>query len=203
MKNNIFYVVIALLGFACKESKISESRLPDRMIADSLLNFPDEKSIAERFGKENVSRDTLWYPEAAGQYIVTVLYPNSPKTVSFEWNDSINFSGLNAVVLDDRETLWTTAEGITVGTPLSKLVELNKGPVEFMGLEWDYGGLVSWLNGSLQHRGLQVTLGLPEEYDIQANLDSLIGDQRIRSESAIARRINPVVVKVTLLKEHE
>jgi hypothetical protein len=203
-KSAAFYIVALLVAFGCRESKVSESRaFEGPLIIDSLVDFSDERSLAEAFGKENVSRDTLSYPEGSGEYVVTVLYPNSPRQVSFIWNDSINFSGLNSIVLDDRGTLWTTAEGITVGTPLSKLVELNKGPLEFMGLEWDYGGLVSWRDGVLQHRGLRVTLGLPENYDSSANLDSLIGDQRISSEWAIARKINPIVIEVALMREHE
>lgn len=193
-----------VLLISCKESKISESsQAREVMILDTLLSFADEASLAQAFGKNNVTRDTLWYPEASGQYVVSVLYANSPRKVSVIWNDSINFSGLSEVFIDEPGTRWQTSEGITVGTPLSSLVTLNKGPLEFMGLEWDYGGLVDWSNGALQHRRLQVTLGLPEIYDTTANLDSLIGDQRISSEWAIAKKINPVAIKVSLLKEHE
>jgi hypothetical protein len=172
-------------------------------ILDSLLVFNNEQKLIEKFGKENVRRDTAYYPEGSGEYMVTLLYPDSDREVEFVWNDSINFSGLNTVRLYRVGSQWKTQEGITVGTSLQQLVSLNEKEIEFTGLGWDDGGVVFWNNGKLHYRGINVTLALPENYDTEAKLDSIIGDQQVSSNWALAKRINPTVQEVSLDREHE
>ena len=211
MKIKFFSVIISLLIIAgCHQTRRAEPAARQNTLGsatpfllDSLMNYSSEADLVAHFGEANVTRDTAWYPEGEGQYIVTRLFRDTDKEVEFTWNDTINFSSLLAITLNRQGSVWKTSEGITVGTTLLRLVELNKKEIEFSGLEWDYGGLVFWNEGALQHRGLQVTLGLPENYDTAAAIDSIIGDQRVLSSSSIARKINPVVVEVVLMKEHE
>jgi hypothetical protein len=45
-------------------------------------------------------------------------------------------------------TDWKTAEGITIGTPMATIEQMNGKPFSFSGFGWDYGGFVSdWKGG--------------------------------------------------------
>ena len=67
---------------------------------------------------------------------------------------------------------WHTREGVTIGTSLNKLEDLNGGPFSIEPWKSDVGGnITSWLNGKLAHQfensgyGIKLTLdyqGYPE-----------------------------------------
>ena len=209
----IFFLIIAvaIATLACQQTKkIETAAVVDSVsagkgefILDSLLKYSTEADIIRDFGSDNITRDTAYYPEGEGQYVITLLFPESEKEVEFTWNDTINFSSLSAVTLHRKGSVWKSSEGITIGTTMTELADLNKKDIEFSGLEWDYGGVVFWNEGLLQTRSLSVILGLPENLDTTLALDSILGDQRIVSSAAIAKKINPVVVELSLMKQHE
>lgn len=173
-------------------------------ILDSLLNFFGESDLIEKYGKENILRDTNFYQEDADRYVMTLLYPKTRKEVEITWNDTITFSSVHAVYIDHPASVWRTSEGITIGMPLAELVEMNKKEVEFSGLGWDFGGRVSWMDGALQNRGIYVIVDAPEEeYDSRSVLDSIFGDKMVSSRSASARKAKLVVTQVKLIREHE
>lgn len=204
MRLRLYFAIVAILALACRETRVQESRSSDSFILDSLLNISGERELAEKFGRENILRDTVRWPGSGRRYQVTVLNPASPGEVLFLWNDSINFSSLNAIMVNSKNTRWRTTEGITIGTPLYELVDRNKGPFEFIrpGDQND-GGTVLWKEGALQHRGIHVALALEDEADIAIVRDSVSAGQRISSEWAFARGVHPTVQWIIMEKEHE
>jgi hypothetical protein len=203
MRNLIGVVCIVAIA-ACQPSRLSEStRDATGNILDNLLYFEDEGALAETFGGKNISRDTI-SPAGGRPSVATVLFANTAREVYFLWNDSIHFSSLNAIVVRKTGSSWQTREGISIGTSLSQLVTINEKEVGFTGLGYKAGaGMVSWNDGVLANRRVQVVLRLPEQFDADHASDSLLSEQRVSSEWAISRRINPVVGEIALLQELE
>ena len=182
------------------ESVVSSPAADHSFVLDSLLNYDSEQELVNRFGRENIGRDTAWLPEGMGQYTVTVLYPGTKNEVSFSWLDATYF-GLNEISVTADSSEWTS-KGVRIGTPLSELVLLNGSHFTFSGFDWDYGGFVGWDDND-KLRGLTIRLRSSEAMMAQEQLDSLIGDRTVYSKSTAARLNNPVVSEMRLLKERE
>jgi hypothetical protein len=203
-----FAIIASMLLFAsaCVQKHLETTNLndPNEYILDSLLEMSSEAQLIAKYGKGNVVRDTAYYPEGAGEYFVSVLFPNTADSrLEITWNDSITFSSLNAIMISNDSSRWKTSEGITVGTTLKELIEINKKDVKFSGLGWDYGGYVNWDGGALQHRGLSIVLDAPAELNEGIQLDSIYGDQTISSNARLLAKMTLVVSQLTLFKEHE
>jgi hypothetical protein len=166
---------------------------------DSLLNFNSEAELKEIFGNE-VKRSTGYYPEGMGEYQNTLLYPDSKNEVEFVWlDDSVNFNGLMHIKVSGQKTGWKTFEGITLGTTLKELESLNQRPFAFYGFGWDYSGMVDWGNGHLFERQIFVSLDYPGE-SIPPEFDGLLGDHKMKSDSELAQKANPVVREIEMMK---
>jgi hypothetical protein len=198
------YLMLLVLA-ACTTQKDQVSEAPDMsdssFILDSLLVYDSEQALVNRFGKENIARDTMWYPEGMGQYMVTLLYPGTNNEVIFTWLDSGSYMGLESVTVLMDSSAWST-RGVKIGTTMEELIELNGGHFTFSGFGWDYGGYPSWGdNGKL--RGLEARLYSSEEMMAQEQLDSLMGDQTVSTKSTAARINNPVVSELKVLKQRD
>jgi hypothetical protein len=199
MNKIVLFVVCCALAFACMPKKETVNRntlTENKFVLDSLLKYDSEQELIAEFGKEMIVRDTSWYPEGMGQYIETVLYPNTKNEVRFVWKDSASFSQLQylSVVRDSSD--WST-RGVKVGTRLTDLVALNGTDFTFSGFGWDYGGSVAWEPGG-NLVGLQLELCPSDYQDIDG--DSLIGDVNISSRSTVAKKNNPRVCEIILPK---
>lgn len=164
---------------------------------DSLLAFNSEAQMKKVFG-EYVTHSTGHYPEGMGEYENTLLFPGTENEAEFVWaDDSLNFSGLAHVRIEGERTAWKTKEGITLGTTLKTLEQLNKKSFLFFGFGWDYAGAVNWNEGSLAHGALMVYLDFPGD-TIPPEYDSLLGDRQISSDMELAQKANPVVREIVL-----
>jgi hypothetical protein len=198
--NKIFLLIaVCAFVFACTtktETVTNNVQTENKFILDSLLKYDSEQDLITKFGSQMITRDTSWYPEGMGQYIETVLYPNTKNEVRFVWSDSTSFSQLQylSVVRDSSD--WST-RGVKVGTRLNELVALNGKDFTFSGFGWDYGGAVAWEPGG-NLIGLQLEL-CPSDYQ-DSDGDSLIGDVSISSRSTVAKKNNPRVCEIILPK---
>lgn len=200
MKKILFAATILSIVIACsnkKETPDTTSTQLNDFILDSLLRFDSEAELISKFGKDNVNRDTAWYPEGMGQYMISVLYPGTNNEVEFTWKDSVAYTGLQELALHQDSSEWST-HGVRVGTTLEELIRLNKKDFTFSGFGWDYGGAVFWNEGG-DLAELMITLDI-SNYDMPQNeQDSLLGDQSVSSKSPIARKSNPVVREILLV----
>src|SRR3954466_8404703 len=122
MKRIAFSLVLVFAACtAKKESSESVKTQSQSFILDSLLRFDSEAELIAAFGKENVARDTAWYPEGMGQYMISVLYPGTNNEVEFTWKDSIAFNQLQEIVLHQDSADWST-HGVKIGTRLNDLI---------------------------------------------------------------------------------
>lgn len=195
-------VLAVAIVAACNTPKETVVTQPadEVLILDSLLIYDSEQQLINRFGAENIARDTAWYPEGMGQYVVTLLYPGTKNEVSFSWLDPEAFIGLEELEVSADSSAWTT-RGVRIGTSMTELVELNGDHFTFSGFGWDYGGYVNWDDGELD--GLSVILESSEAMMAQEQYDSLTGDRMVSTRSTAAKINNPVVRAIKLIKQRE
>jgi len=98
---------------------------------------------------------------------------------------------------------WHTAEGISVGTPVSQL-QARFGTFQFFGFNWDYGGVIfeqsPKLKQYVQTLRLGLTLGLPRGSCQQMTPDyqAVIGDQKVSSNDRAVKRLKAQVTSMTV-----
>jgi len=200
MKQLISLAIVIAIIASCTHKKdapvIEEKNTNSTFILDSLLRYNSETDLITAFGRENVGRDTAWYPEGMGQYMITTLYPHTSNEVEFVWNDSAAYTGLNYVRVYEDSSTWST-HGVKIGTTLNELIQLNGKDFTFSGFGWDYGGQLMWSEGG-NLSDVDVTLDAANNEMPQSEQDSLLGEQTISSKSAIARKHNPIVTAISL-----
>jgi hypothetical protein len=199
----VLALVLLLCLFACGGQKEAASTgdASQTFILDSLLAYESEQALIEKFGADNIGRDTAWLPEGMGQIMVTLLYPGTKNEVQFEWSDSLSYSTLDAVEVSADSSDWSS-HGVKIGTPMSELVNLNGGDFTFSGFDWDYGGY-AFFGDEGKLRGVTIRLGSSAKEMTQEQQDSLIGDQQVSSKSLAARANDPVVEVIRLIKERD
>src|ERR1035438_8018997 len=93
---------------------------------------------------------------------------------------------------------WHTSDGITFGTTLQRLEQLNGRPFVLAGFGWDYSGTVlNWnsggLNNKLQSKG-RLLLRLDSQSLVsltKEQIASVMGDKDIPSSFPVMQKLNP------------
>jgi len=201
MKRNLYLILLVLAGCTTQKDQLAPPPGQLDFILDSLLIYDSEQALINHFGTDNISRDTMWYPEGMGQYMVTLLYPGTNNEVAFTWLDSASYMGLDMITVSMDSSEWST-RGVKIGTTMEELIEMNGGHFTFSGFGWDYGGYPNWgSEGKLN--GLDIRLNSSEEMMAQEQLDSLMGDRTVSTKSTAARINNPTVSEIKVLKNRE
>ena len=104
-------------------------------------------ALRKRFGASQVQIGDV--PGAEGEmFRGVILFPeDSTRRAYLYFQDEKALRGLSLVRVFESDTRWRLADGITMGMPLAELVRRNGRPIEYMGLDWDYGGTVTDLHG--------------------------------------------------------
>lgn len=126
----------------------------------------------------------------------TFLYPkDARKRIAVVWTDDKR-QKIDMILLDGTVSEWRTSEGITLGTRLKKLEQMNGKSFKFSGLGWDLGGFVSdWQGGSLARvqQKLKVHLEIDSAALTEKEIGQISGDQPVQSGNAVAQKANPWV----------
>lgn len=153
-------------------------------------------TLAERFGAENVSTQTL--PGAEGEsYEATLVYADDPtRRLELTWNE--DHSALATVTVGGATTQWRGAEGYTIGTPIADIERINVMPFKLWGFDWDYGGWVSdWKVGTFT-----LTPGCTTRIRFEPRNNSntsASGDSEFDSNGPAMRDADPVVATFGLM----
>lgn len=144
------------------------------------------KELEARFGSGNVRKEHLTGVEGI-EYDAWILFPDDPaKRLELVLDDGPGPRTISQIRLDNPATVWHDANGLHPGMPLSEVVRRNGGPVEFSGLDWDYGGTVTdWLGGKLAPAADAATLSTPiltRRDGLPDAVDTPSGDAPFRSD---------------------
>lgn len=147
-------VILALL--ACAAIAIGEQEAPQpaaRILDCETVFRPDTgaSNLVEHFGAANVTTAEISVgddPSEKG----TVLFAGSPEDrVEIFWWDEEGQRMPKLVRIAGSKSRWETPNGITLGTDLLALEQLNGRPFRMFGFGWDNSGsLASWSGGALE-----------------------------------------------------
>lgn len=125
----------------------------DRTLSCEAFTFlMKREDLVTRYGDAAIKDELLNIGEGRMAPGTTVFSGNRDHLDIF-WNERGGPKVLTSVIVRSPETTWSSADGITIGTDLKTIEEINGGPFRLMGLAWDYQGTtMSWADGKLAER---------------------------------------------------
>ena len=117
---------------------------------DAVHASDSEASLRLRYGDSNVVASQVPLGEmetVAG----TILFPrDSTRRLKIVWADTLRRTHPTNVEVDESRTRWVVFPGVSLGTSLAELEQLNGRPFHLFGMGFDYSGTVeSWEGGRL------------------------------------------------------
>jgi hypothetical protein len=112
--------------------------------------------LVKIYGKQRLSSKKFYGAEGQVELPATLITLGQNRSLTVVWKDAKK-QQLFQVIIDDPT--WKTAEGIGVGTSLSKLRQIL-GEFKITGLGWDYGNQVVNLSPAMRARytGLSIAV---------------------------------------------
>ena len=176
--------------------------------AGPLTANTDLHSLVQMFGSVNAREAEVRLGEGEPRSGV-VIFPRDPaRRAEIQWKEPNRKRLPEAIIVTADETyksLWRTQQGITLGTTLRELQQLNGRPFMLTGFDWDGGGIVtSWRGGRLEKAlGEKLMLVLqPADPDRVRALGrayaTVSGYQKIRSDYWVMQKLNPRVYQMVV-----
>jgi hypothetical protein len=150
--------------------------------------------LAERFGAENITTQTLLGAEGES-YEATVVFANDPtQRLEVGWNDARTAPA--SVSVESAGTAWRGPEGYTIGSSIADIERINVMPFQLWGFGWDYGGWVSdWRAGTLAQAPCRVSMRFDPRNETATGA---MGDSPFMSNDPAVRDADPAVSEMSL-----
>ena len=145
--------------------------------------------LVRLFGATNLKNATL--SEAEGETVAgSILFDRDPKRrMEVTWTKDKRVASLKFY---GKTSLWHTAEGVTLGTSLARLEQLNGKPFKFSGFGWDYGGqILDWQGGKLGRALKNVWPTLDPGAEDDSN--EVVGDGAFFSDAVLKKNMHITV----------
>lgn len=154
------------------------------------------EQLEEAYGPEALSLQEIHLGEGEVAPGAVLFERKPPARVELVWT-SPERQGVARATVRGESSDWSTAQGITLGTELSRLQELNGKPFKLTGFGWDYGGTItSWEGGQLEALGsLRLRVGVTGGQEIPQDL---LGDHEVASDAAGMAELGPRVTEMTM-----
>ena len=153
------------------------------------------------YGDANVRIEDVDVGEGETAPGATVYPDDSLRRVQVAFRDSAG-SVPRFVTIRGDTSAWHTGAGLTLGTRLARLTQLNGRPFTLSGFGWDYAGtVISWNGGRLGADSaggrfivrLRPTLTGPVADSLQRDV---LGDREYSSDRPAMRRLEPAVYEL-------
>lgn len=160
----------------------------------------DQAGIRAMFGQQNVREANIYVGEGFERPGLLV-YPGSQDEVEVLWVEGGDPQRPELVFIRQDGSQWRTESGVSIGTTLEELQQLNGKPFKLSGFDWDYGGTITdWNGGKLE--GLTLRLNYPDGKTVD---NALLGDQIISSDhpafAELGAYVNEIVVALNRPRE--
>ncbi len=208
MVKKIYFLFAALLLlYSCNQTNVydkneAQSALGDsNLVLDDLLKVKNLTDLKQKFGENNVIKDTLWGPE--GTFAIgTKLYPGSANEVEIMWEDTLNHSTMTSVLINNENSGWKTKEGVYMSMPLEEFVKINGKPVKFYGFGWDYGGgIISFEKGKLENAHVGIGLNYKAQNLSEEEASKILGEQELISDQMDFSKFKIVVSQINVYNQ--
>ena len=165
--------------------------------------------LSAKFGAGNVKTGQVPWGGAEGDYSEgTVLFGDDPTAkLEIYWRDATNRRDPDWVSVRGKQTRWRSPSGITLGTPLRAIEQLNGRPFRLVGFGSDVQGTVmSWSGGKLEAQntpGCHVRMRLGPDWDkadtkARALMKQLQGESEFSSGHPAMQGLDPTVNELLL-----
>jgi hypothetical protein len=173
---------------------------PDERVS-LVLDDTTEGELIEQVGASNLMRREAHVGEGFCAP-ATVLFSGTENEYEVLWTDT-TYSQPAAVRISRAGSRWRTNEGVQIGTTLEELERMRGEPVEFSGFGWDYGGTATWSDATDSEDRILLQLAPEPDSMARAATDprygEVLGEQTIRSDHPLVRRLGIRVERITLL----
>ena len=166
------------------------------------------------YGATNVRNEEVYLGEGFSEMGTGLYLSDESKTLRILWQDPEEKARPASIQITGATSVWKTEAGITLGTPLTKVQELNGKPFKLFGFEWDYGGTLSdGNNGNIKglahedpEKGfLPAYLSLTFQPDYEGKPDfpqekmrQVSGDTEFSSDHPVMQELDPLVYSITV-----
>ena len=179
--------------------------LPEGSSGGIITAQTTEAELIRLYGKQNVVPQDVDLGEGETEP-GSALFPSDPiRRVEILWKDAGGKRLPKRVQTSGEKTLWKTVHGISLGSSLKRLEQLNRKPFFLAGFGWDYSGTVlSWDQGALEqeldHVG-RVILRLQPANDQSLRQDdrAVLGDRQFSSGHPAMQILNPTIYQIIWL----
>jgi len=199
MKRHIFATTLLLALAACGQANAPHPKPSAEGAANELAltcaGFAGltPASLAERYGAENVTTQTMPGPEGESYEATLVYAGDAARRLEVVWNEANTAPA--SITVGSIGTQWRGAEGYTIGTPIAEVERMNVMPFKLWGFDWDYGGWVSdWSVGALSATNVPgCVVRMRFDPRSQTNTSSASGDNEFMSNDPGVRAADPAV----------
>jgi len=174
--------------------------LPGQRVGPIRHNTSQEDLIA-LFGEDHVTQTQVDLGE--GNFVSgTTVFPEVPEQrLTIVWADGRR-DRISEIRIQGTVSKWRTPEGVTLGTTLKKLEELNGKAFSLAGYGWDRSGIICGMNqGALtdleydpdKPAGRKMTAQLVPDPGRQGLTEKVLGDRIFSSDHPVMQQMNPKV----------
>ncbi len=127
---------------------------------------------------------------------VTFLFKGMDEELAIQWKDPQERTQIKAVHILGKEGKWHTHDGLQAGLSLLDLTKINKSPVNFFGLNWEYGGTVdSYQTGILtkQKKFFYIVLRPRRPQQVKAFIGGFSGNKLFSSKTEGVDKLDLII----------
>lgn len=159
-----------------------------------------EAELRKIFGTRNIQQDKIYLGEGDGENGLVVFSADPVRKLEILLTPGRMAS---SVRLRGRKSLWKFQNGITLGTTLKELENLNGKPFVMSGYGWDYSGaVIGWNGGRLVDslpigKSVWMRLNPPNSrwrVLTRAENEGLMGDKDHNSSEVALQKLNPALI---------
>ena len=200
------YVLVVVASMLCvgRSSLAADWLIVPGVRVGSITTDTSETDLKKTYGESEVVAADIDVGEGQTQ-AGTILFPRqTAKVLTLFWTDETR-THVAQVRINTEGTNWRTNRGITIGTPLRAIEQLNGRPVNLAGFGWDYSGtILDCDGGALKELGVQTPTGThgrtllirvapQSKWNGSTEYSRVLGDRTFKSDHAAMRKLNPTV----------
>lgn len=197
---------IALCALGCGSAPAADDRviIPGQRVG-AIVRTTSLADLKRVYGASNVQPADVAVGEGETVPGAVVFPSDSARRVEIAWHDSTGLVPRFVAIRGDHSA-WHTDTGVTLGTSLARLAELNGRAFVLLGFGWDYEGtVVSWEGGALgshdsTHTRFIVRLH-PTAQAADSFRQSVLGDREYRSDRAAMTALAPAIYELLTIFE--
>lgn len=177
-----------------------------------------EASLIEQYGKQNVTPADIYLGEGETAPGV-ILFPNeAEKKIEITWADADSKNKPHFIRIRGQHSKWHIESGISLGTSLKQIEQINGKPFSLAGFAWDGSGTIFDFDdgklckleycdsvskqGGIVRRKIYISLDPNianfNDKSLMKLYRQVEGDRRFSSKHPAMQQLNPTVKSITL-----